>query len=127
MANSYRSGFESDLAKDLGKSKIRFEYETLKLSYTLKKTYTPDFILPNGVIVEAKGVLDPDTRQKMLAVKTQHPSLDIRLVFQNANNKLRKGSNTRYWQWAEKNGFPWADKRIPKQWYTATPPTSATS
>lgn len=112
----FRSIFESDLAKSLKSSKVKFEYETQKLQYVLRKTYTPDFILPNGVYIEAKGVLTPADRTKMRAVKEQHPNLDIRFVFQNANNKLSKHSKTTYAQWADRHGFPWAHKRIPKEW-----------
>jgi len=54
----------------------------------------------------------------MKAVKKQWPKMDIRFVFQNANNKLNKRSKTTYAQWADKHGFPWAHKRIPEEWLT---------
>ena len=101
----YRSRLEERLAKYLEKNDYSFEYETLKLTYTLDCSYRPDFILPNGVILEAKGWFKPEDRRKMLAVKKQHPELDIRLVFQSPRNTLSKGSNTTYAMWAEKNGF----------------------
>ncbi len=49
-------------------------------------------------------------------IKEQHPELDIRFVFQ-YNNPITKGSKTRYTDWAEKNGFVWSLKFIPKEWY----------
>lgn len=113
----FRSGFERTLAAQLKRSKVAFEYETITLPYVLERTYTPDFVIKvNGVLIEAKGVLDDDTRAKMLAVKKQNPDADIRFVFMNANNKIRKGSKTTYAMWAEKNGFPWAEGEIPKDW-----------
>jgi hypothetical protein len=80
-----------------------------------EKTYTPDFILPNGVIVECKGRLTVHDRTKHKRIKEQHPNLDIRFVFQ-YNNPITKGSKTRYTDWAEKNGFMWAMLTIPPEW-----------
>jgi hypothetical protein len=51
----YRSRLEERLARWFELNGHQFEYETLKLNYTLSSVYTPDFILPNGVILEAKG------------------------------------------------------------------------
>lgn len=113
-----RSGFEAKIVEQLRAKKVKFEYETLKLKYVLpetKHTYTPDFSLPNGVIIEAKGKLDPATRKKMMAVKNSHPDLDIRFVFQR-DNPIRKGSKTTYSMWSEKAGFPWAIGEVPDDW-----------
>lgn len=96
---------------------MTLEYETLRLKYTIPGTYTPDFVLPNGIIIEAKGKLDAGTCRKMRAVKTAHPQLDIRFVFMRAGNPLRKGSKMKYWQWAEHYGFPWSEGTIPIEWY----------
>lgn len=113
-----KSGFERDLFKQLKQAKVKFGYETRKLPYTISKNYIPDFVLGNGIIIEAKGVLTPMDRAKMKAVKNGHPELSIRFVFQNANNKLNRFSKTTYGEWATKHGFPWAHKRIPKEWFT---------
>lgn len=114
--NRYRSGFESKLANQLKRSGVDFEYETLKIEYRKVSTYTPDFILPNGIIIEAKGVWTVEDRKKHLLVREQHPHLDIRLVFMNAANKIRKGSDTTYACWCEKKGIKYANKIIPKTW-----------
>jgi hypothetical protein len=34
----------------------------------------------------------------------------------NANNKIRKGSKTKYSDWCEANNFIWCDKDIPLDW-----------
>ena len=112
-----RSGFERTLASQLHAAQIRFEYETLGLDYTLNGTYWPDFILPNGIIIEAKGLLDKESKRKMIAVKKQHPDKDIRIVFMVADKKI-PGSKTTHGQWATKNGFKWADGTIPEEWLT---------
>lgn len=114
--NRYRSGFESKLANQLQRSGVDFEYETLKIEYQKVSNYTPDFILPNGIIIEAKGVWTVEDRTKHLLVREQHPHLDIRLVFMNAANKIRKGSDTTYAKWCDKKGIIYADKIIPKSW-----------
>jgi hypothetical protein len=116
----YRSGFEQTLANQLQRSGVAFEYETVKLEYQKIATYTPDFILPNGIIIEAKGVWTVEDRTKHLLVRQQHPHLDIRLVFMNAFNKIRKGSNTTYARWCEKKNIIYANKQIPKQWLLQT-------
>ena len=119
LPNGYRSGLEKRIADDLDARGVKYEYETKRIAYTVPEReakYTPDFILPNGIIVEAKGMFDTADRQKHLLVKAQHPELDLRLVFQRANAPLYKGSPTTYAAWADKHGFIWAEKLIPPAW-----------
>ena len=118
--SKYRSGFEQTLANQLQRSGVAFEYETIKLEYQKIATYTPDFILPNGIIIEAKGVWTVEDRTKHVLIRQQHPHLDIRLVFMNAYNKIRKGSNTTYARWCEKKNITYAHKTIPKSWLSQT-------
>ena len=66
---AFRSKFEEQIAKAFTSVGLDFGYETSKLNYTLDCSYTPDFHLPNGVIIEAKGFLKPTDRRKMIAVK----------------------------------------------------------
>lgn len=119
IVNGYRSGLEDTNARLLKEKGIQYEYETLKIGYikpASKHTYTPDFLLPNGVIVETKGRFITEDRKKHLLIKEQHPELDIRFVFSNPNQKLDKRSKTTYAIWAEKHGFEWAAKTIPMEW-----------
>jgi hypothetical protein len=118
IKNGYRSGLEDVISEDLKKRGVDFGYETVKIKWQLieSKTYTPDFILPNGVIIESKGRFVLDDRKKHLKVREQNPDLDIRFVFSNSRNKIRKGSKTTYAMWCEKNNFLYADKRIPDEW-----------
>jgi len=125
--SNYRSGFEATLANQLKRGGVSFQYETLQLEYTKTATYTPDFILPNGIIIEAKGLWTVEDRTKHLLVKAQHPHLDIRLVFMNAFNKIRKGSNTTYAAWCEKKNIQYANKTIPKSWLSQPPINHAVS
>jgi hypothetical protein len=75
-----------------------------------------DFELPNGIIIEVKGWFKPADRTKHLSIKKQHPDLDIRFLFDNANKRLSKTSRTTYAQWCQKHGFKYAEKTIPKEW-----------
>ena len=115
----FRSGIEVKVAKQLEEAGIKVEYETTKIRYVqpeTKHTYTPDFVLPNGVIIETKGRFVAADRKKHLLIKQQHPDLDIRFVFQRSQNTINKGSKTAYADWATKNGFLYADKEIPDEW-----------
>lgn len=54
-------------------------------------------------------------------MKGQHPDLDIRFVFSNAQARISKLSGTTYAMWAEKHGYKWAHKEIPAAWLTELP------
>lgn len=115
----YRSGFEEKIAADLENRSVEFEYEPITIPYEVNetKTYKPDFyLLPSGRLVEAKGNFTAADRKKLLLVKAQNPELPISLLFQRPNNKINPGSKTTYAMWAEKNGFEWAGKVIPRAW-----------
>ena len=114
----YRSGLEQDTAKFLKKRGIGFTYEEMKIKWVDPKikTYTPDFVLDNGIIIETKGRFISPDRAKHLAVRDQYPELDIRFVFTNSKSKLYKGSKTTYGMWCNKYEFKYADRYIPEAW-----------
>jgi hypothetical protein len=115
----FRSGLEEKIAKQLQEAGVKVEYETTKIRYIVPEslhTYTVDFVLPNGIMIETKGRLVVADRKKHILIKEQHPELDIRFVFQNSKNPIRKGSKTTYADWATKHGFKYADKEIPDEW-----------
>lgn len=120
----YRSGFEKE-TNDFLKEHLNqpIKYEAAVIHYTVPASnhkYTPDFKLQkkkNGVMyIETKGRWVTADRKKMKLIKEQHPDIDIRLVFQNPNQKIRKGSKTTYGMWADKLGIPWAKKILPDAW-----------
>lgn len=114
----YRSGLEEDMADYLKKLKIKFTYEKEKIKWVdLKiRTYTPDFVLENGIIIETKGRFISVDRRKHKEIKKQFPDLDIRFVFSNSRSRLYKGAKSSYGDWCKKHGFKYADKTIPKEW-----------
>jgi len=115
----YRSGLEEQTAKMLTKKKIKYTYEEIKIKWEDFKirTYTPDFVLHNGIIVETKGRFTAADRRKHLEIKRQYGiDLDIRFVFSNSRSKLYKGAKSSYGDWCDKHGFLYADKEIPEVW-----------
>lgn len=136
MANSncYRSKLEEDVATDLNNNKVEFDYEPKwgKLDFVIpakSSTYLPDFYIKTRsgktIIVECKGIWVYEDRYKHLLIKRSRPDLDIRFVFSNSKNRIRKGSKTTYADICEGKGrgyfkgvtWKYADKRIPKDWY----------
>ena len=116
--NGYRSGLEDRIACYLKEHKISFLYEKLKIEWEdlAYRTYTPDFVLNNGIIIETKGLFIALDRRKHLAIKKQHPKLDIRFVFTNSRRKLRKCAKSSYADWCIRYGFDYYDRIIPLEW-----------
>lgn len=112
---AFKSVIERTIDVQLKISGIEYSYETMVIPYTLHGEYNPDFILGNGIIIEVKGLLDRESKRKMMAVKTQHPELDIRFVFQNADKKV-PGTKETHGRWATRTGWKWAEGRIPEAW-----------
>lgn len=87
-----------------------------------KRKYHPDWELTTKagdvLLIETKGKLTVQDRQKLVLVKEQHPKLQLVILFQNASVKLRKNSPTSYGEWATKQGFKWFDwkKGLPTEW-----------
>lgn len=114
---AYKSGFERSFAANLSARGIKYTYETQQVPYILERTYNPDFIMVDyGFVIECKGLLDRESKAKMLAVKRQHPDLDIRFVFMQANKKI-PGTKQTHGTWADKNGFIWAEGTAPEEWF----------
>lgn len=117
----FRSKLEVVVNQQLIDAGVSFSYEgelnTIRyIIPATKHRYLCDFLLGNGVMVEAKGLFTAADRKKHLYIQEQYPQLDIRFLFMNANNRLSKSSKTTYAMWAEKNGFKYCDKIIPDSW-----------
>ena len=117
----FRSKLEERVALALKGAGVDYTYESQKLKFTRLCTYTPDFILPSGIMLEVKGYFEPSDRTKHLLVRAQHPQVDLRFVFQNANLRLNSKSSTTYGDWCDKHGFLWCAQAIPKEWLNLPP------
>jgi hypothetical protein len=119
IAEGYRSGLEEKVAAQLSSLEVPAQYEQYKLNYEIPARvakYTPDFVLPNGIIIETKGRFVTEDRKKHKLVKLSHPDLDIRFVFSNPNTKIGKKSKTTYAMWCDQLGFKYDKALIPTQW-----------
>lgn len=115
----WRSGLEEAVGQQLKDAGLPFLYEPFRIPYSQPakpRNFTPDFILPNGIVIETKGRFVTADRQKHLLIKAQHPDLDLRFVFSNSRARISKQSKTTYAKWCESKGFQYADTSIPQEW-----------
>lgn len=75
-------------------------------------------LLPNGIVIELKGLWTTEDRRKHKLIRAQHPGVDVRMVFSNAQAKIAKKSPTTYAKFAETMGMKWAHRSIPDEWLT---------
>jgi hypothetical protein len=133
-----RSGLEKNINEQLREAGVDFQYEKRKFHYVTEHVYTPDYELPNGIIVEAKGLWLGEDRAKIETILRDNPGLDLRMVFSNSKSYLTPKKNRKpppetpklkkdgtpakvreadtYGSWCEKRGIPYADKLIPPEW-----------
>jgi Phage endonuclease I len=112
IKSGFRSGLEEQIQELLSDEGVDAKYEELVIKYTepeKQRKYTPDWELPNKVLIEAKGRFVTADRQKHLLIKSQFPDLQVKFIFYNSNATLSKRSKTTYADWCNKNGFEWAD------------------
>lgn len=120
----YKSGLEHVVAEAIKSTPYDLKYETEIINYVVperKAKYTPDFVFTkrNGqfMFVETKGRWTTADRTKMKHVLASNPGIDIRMVFQNPNQRLSKTSKTTYAEYALKLGIKHvAKKDIPSEW-----------
>lgn len=121
-ASKFNSKFEESIATSLEEAGVTYEYERDTIVYVQPaqtRKYTPDFFLPNGIIIETKGKWTVEDRKKMVLVMEQNPELDIRMLFQ-FDNKLNRNAKRRYSQWCERRGIKYAIGKIPQEWIDET-------
>lgn len=107
-----RNKFEDSVERQLRRAKVGYKYESKKIPYYWVGHYTPDFDVKtqtgSSFIIECKGYFRADDKRKLVAVKRNNPTLDIRLVFYRYSKSSIK--------WCEKHRFPYAIQKIPKEW-----------
>ena len=109
-----RSKLEIKLGEMLTDYDVNWLYETSKIKYIIPASnhmYTADFTLPNGILLEGKGVLaDYQERTKYVLLKQQNPEIDLRFVFDDPNKKCG-GMKMTHSEWAIKHGFKYCGIR----------------
>jgi len=111
----YKSKWEQTVADQLTALEYPIQYETVKIPYIVpesKHIYTPDFPIRKKLFIEAKGKFVYQDRKKHLLLKEQYPDHVFILVFQNANQRISKKSNTTYSMWCDKHGIQWVHRNI---------------
>lgn len=119
IKHGYRSGLEKKFQDELNDLGIEPNYESMKLEYIVpesKHIYTPDFPVSPHIVIETKGRWVVEDRMKMLLLIKQYPNISFRMVFQNENQKIKKGSKTSYADYCDKHGIMHANKNIPSEW-----------
>jgi len=117
QADGFRSGFEGQVADDLSNNGVYWEYEQRKYNLVIPRSYTPDFVLGNGVVLEVKGWFDQEDRRLIKLFKEQHSDVDIRMVLQKPHQKLTKSGRMTYATWCDRYNVPWCEgPSIPKDW-----------
>jgi hypothetical protein len=117
------------LAMAMDEQKIPWIYEPEPWDWIPpKRKYTVDFKVMRSdgsyFYVEYKGYFRTEDKTKMAAIKKQYPDRDVRFVFANPHKPVegaqprKDGTKLTNAEWAEKNGYLWADNCIPKEWMT---------
>ena len=115
ISNKFRSDFEGQVADILEKQCVKFIFEPQRIEYSIEKKYTPDLLLPNGILIEVKGWFRSEDQRKHKLIKKQHPELDIRFVFLKLKKQIQGGRFTCL-EWCEKYGFKCAEETVPNEW-----------
>ena len=136
---AYRSKFEKTVAAKLNAHGIGFKYEASQFPYKKQQKitkltkelhglpadfkaytyhlYTVDFdIAGHDFHIEVKGRWTPSDRTKMIAIKKQHPEVDVRMWFQ-ADNYIYPGSTSRYSDICKKNNIKFHVGKTLPPWF----------
>ena len=116
QADGFRSGFESQVARNLA-GNTNWSYESRSFDLLIPRSYTPDFFLDNGVVLEVKGYFDAEDRRLIKLFREQHFTVDLRMVLQKPHQKLTKTGTMTYAGWCDKYNVPWCEgPSIPADW-----------
>ena len=127
----WRSQFERRLRAGLDRLGVEYGYESRTFRITMPvsgycaecggkqvqraSVYTPDFFFRTWT-VEAKGKFTAKDRKRVCALLSANPRpMKFAMLFQR-DNKLSKSSTTRYSEWCEKQGIPWAVGWFNEEW-----------
>lgn len=118
-----RSRYERDIVQHAIDLELPYEYEPITLGYqssivkgactacgaagravVQRRTYTPDLVLPNGIVVEIKGKFDASKRNLMRQLVRCNPDVDIRFIFMRDNRFGAAKNRKRYSDWARALG-----------------------
>jgi hypothetical protein len=109
--------YRSKLEKRVHEANPHLLYEPKEyiLEYSISHKYQVDFVDPDepNIYYEVKGYFRPGTARKYVALKEQHPDIEIIFIFPQPYNKMtgarprKDGTTMTMAEWAEKGGFRW--------------------
>lgn len=128
-----KSNLEKTIGNKLIKRGIGFEYEKESYKWSeyipraycddcgsnsdcyVDRSYTPDYFLESGTIIEVKGKFTAKDRKIAAAMKEQHPNLKIAMLF-SKDNYLTKQHGKRYSDWCNSKGIEWSLNELKEEW-----------
>jgi hypothetical protein len=132
----YRSKFEHDIAENLSSKGVRFEYEPHKVAFSRKayraecmdcgstnigtsSMYLPDFLIANGIYIEAKGRFTSKDRTKTLDILASNNDItreNFRMLFMQ-DKHTTASKRMRYTDWCNKHNIICAvGTEVPEEW-----------
>lgn len=86
----FRSDYERRFADFLSRHAVLWDYERYGFFVGGKKTYMPDFFLPQyGVFLETKGKWGPGQKKKMAMFRNQYPEAPLLVIHWLINKEFR--------------------------------------
>ena len=101
----FRSTFEEDVAKILQE----FNYEPFTITYTISRSYRPDFVDASGLyLIECKGYFRDGDTKKYTSIRDSLPEgQELIFVLMQPNKRIRKGAKMTMAQWCDKEKILW--------------------
>jgi len=85
----FRSTWEANYARYLNFIGINWKYESVTYELGNSISYTPDFILEDGIHIEIKGWLTKKGAEKLSLFKTLHPSVNLLIIDREKYNEIK--------------------------------------
>ncbi len=114
--NGFKSEMEDRVIGPWLASGALYEPYNFRFPIKIVSRYTPDVVLPNGIVIEVKGWWTGASRKKLEAFKRSYPDLELRMVLATPRAYITTDHKTTQAEWCNKRGIPWAEKEIPASW-----------
>jgi hypothetical protein len=119
----YKSMYEYKISLYLDSIGVEYEYEKTKFEYYISTRkgvcrdcgsnkieeshiYTPDWFIPSsGVYIESKGIWDGKGRKIQLAMKRDHPDIEIKMLFLADKWLAQKTKKKKYSEYCKLNNI----------------------
>lgn len=95
----FRSTWEANYARYLNYIGVKWKYEPITYNLANNKTYTPDFLLEDGTIVEIKGWLTKQGKEKLNAFTKEYPNVTVIIVTRKEYNEIKKNYQFEIEKW----------------------------